>query len=176
MGEAALGKVTAFVTRGVGEAAELLVFRHGRSGVQLPAGTVEEGEAPAAAVVREVAEETGLTELRSVRWLGRRVDDLLPGERGVLRAEPLRSGPSAEAAPVGGWTYRGLTVPCDGEAGGFVRVGLIEGEDLEREPWGVASEQGGWVPAASVCGRRVRDFYHVTPAGDRKSTRLNSSH
>lgn len=37
-----LEKVTAFVTRHVGDAAKLPVFRHGRSGIQVPAGTVEE--------------------------------------------------------------------------------------------------------------------------------------
>jgi hypothetical protein len=51
-----------------------------------------------------------------------------------------------------------MTVPCDGEADGYVRVGLIEWEDLEWEPWVVANEQWGWVPAESVCGRRMRDF------------------
>lgn len=40
----------------------VLVFRHPHShaGVQLPKGTIEPGEAPAAAVVRELAEESGL--------------------------------------------------------------------------------------------------------------------
>jgi 8-oxo-dGTP pyrophosphatase MutT (NUDIX family) len=40
----------------------VLVFRHPHSsaGVQLPKGTIEPGEVPAAAVVRELAEESGL--------------------------------------------------------------------------------------------------------------------
>ena len=45
-------KVTAFVTRGVGEDAELLVFRHPHAGLQLPAGTVEVDESPPAAALR----------------------------------------------------------------------------------------------------------------------------
>ncbi len=158
-----LEKVTAFVTRGDGEVAELLVFRHDRSGVQVPAGTVEAGEPPDLAVMRELAEETGLTEVRLVRKLGRVVDDLAPNERAVLRAEPLRCTPSPEAPPTGATTYRGLTVPCSGEENGYVRVGLLEWEDLEQEPWVLASEQWGWVPVESVCTRRVRDFYHFTP-------------
>ena len=52
-------KVVAYVTR----EDELLVFTHRdfpEAGVQVPAGTVEEGETLDAAVLREVHEETGL--------------------------------------------------------------------------------------------------------------------
>jgi 8-oxo-dGTP pyrophosphatase MutT (NUDIX family) len=158
-----LEKVTAFVTRGLGNAAELLVFRHARSGVQVPAGTVDVGETPTDAAVREVAEETGLTAVRLVRALGRQVDDLAPEHRGVLRTEPLRGAPSDDAPLAGGIAYRGLTVPCAGEENGYARVGLLEWEDLEHEPRVLASERWGWVPADSVCTRRVREFYHFTP-------------
>jgi 8-oxo-dGTP pyrophosphatase MutT (NUDIX family) len=158
-----LEKVTAFVTRGIGDAAELLVFRHARSGVQVPAGTVEDGERPDAAVLRELAEETGLTAVRLVQTLGQFVDDLPPGERGVLRTEPLRITPSADAPLAEALMYRGLTVPCTDETAGYVRIGLLEWENLEHDPWVLASEQWGWVPADSVCARRVRSFYHFEP-------------
>ncbi|MGC9350294.1 MAG: NUDIX hydrolase [Anaerolineae bacterium] len=51
----------------------LLVFRHTdfpEAGIQVPGGTVEPGEDPAQAVMREACEETGLTELRLVAFLG----------------------------------------------------------------------------------------------------------
>ncbi len=62
-------KVLAYVVRGD----ELLVFEHPNSpesGLQVPASTVEDGEDPDDAVLREVAEETGLTDVRIVRKLG----------------------------------------------------------------------------------------------------------
>jgi 8-oxo-dGTP pyrophosphatase MutT (NUDIX family) len=155
-----LEKVTAFVTRGVGSAAELLVFHHPRGGVQVPAGTVEVGEAPADAAVRELAEETGLMAVRLVQALGREVDDLAPESRAVLRTEALRSAPSDDAPLAGGIAYRGLTVPCSGEENGYARVGLLEWEDLAREPRVLASEQWGWVPVSSMCTCRVREFFH----------------
>lgn len=67
-------KVVAYITRGD----ELLVFTHRdfpEAGVQVPAGTVEAGEALDAAVLREVHEETGLppTALRKPAYLGRRL-------------------------------------------------------------------------------------------------------
>jgi 8-oxo-dGTP pyrophosphatase MutT (NUDIX family) len=66
-----LDKVTAFVTRSGDFGVELLLFRHPNEGIQLPAGTVEEGEAPAAAVIREVYVEF------QQRWL-----DYVMGELG----------------------------------------------------------------------------------------------
>lgn len=53
----------AYITRDRGSGPELLVFAHRdqpEAGLQVPAGTVEPGEDPDAAVIREVWEETGI--------------------------------------------------------------------------------------------------------------------
>src|SRR5262245_46930463 len=68
-----LHKVVAYITRERGGARELLVFRHGdypEAGIQVPAGTVNDGEPVEAALAREVFEETGLSGLEVVRKLG----------------------------------------------------------------------------------------------------------
>lgn len=62
-------KVVAYITHGD----RLLVFRHpyvADAGIQVPAGTIEAGERPEDAVLREATEETGLTGLRLVSCLG----------------------------------------------------------------------------------------------------------
>ena len=70
---ASIGKVVAYIVRGD----SLVVFTHENdenplleSGLQVPAGTMHEGEEPADAVLREAFEETGLRGLRIVRYLG----------------------------------------------------------------------------------------------------------
>ena len=63
-------KALAYVTRGN----ELLVFRHRdfpEAGLQVPAGTIEDGEDSEQAVLRELWEESGLTEVRLVGLVGR---------------------------------------------------------------------------------------------------------
>jgi 8-oxo-dGTP pyrophosphatase MutT (NUDIX family) len=70
-------KVVAYVTH----RRRLLIFTHRdfpEAGVQVPAGTVEPGEAPEAAVLREAREETGLSALALVRYLGEQWHDLAP--------------------------------------------------------------------------------------------------
>jgi 8-oxo-dGTP diphosphatase len=55
-------KAFAYITHGN----RLLVFRHAHhseAGIQVPAGTVKEGESPEVAVMREAFEETGLNRL-----------------------------------------------------------------------------------------------------------------
>ena len=62
-------KVVAYITRG----ADMLVFAHRDHpdlGLQVPAGTLEPDEDPAAAVLREAFEETGLSGLSLLRYLG----------------------------------------------------------------------------------------------------------
>ena len=68
-------KVIAYITCGD----KLLVFSHPRypeAGIQVPAGTVEEGEPLEEAVLREAREETGLKGLRTQSYLGVREYDL----------------------------------------------------------------------------------------------------
>jgi 8-oxo-dGTP pyrophosphatase MutT (NUDIX family) len=75
-------RVVAYVLRG----RELLVFDHRDfpdAGTQVPAGTVDDDEAPALAVIREVHEETGV-DARLVRELG--VTDAV-----APRGEPRRN-------------------------------------------------------------------------------------
>ena len=68
-------KVFAYVTHGD----RLLVFRQPvapEAGIQVPAGTVQAGERPEEAVLREAREETGLSDLVLVRPLGEHRRDM----------------------------------------------------------------------------------------------------
>jgi 8-oxo-dGTP pyrophosphatase MutT (NUDIX family) len=72
-------KVVCYIVRGD----RLLVFRHldqlwDEAGLQVPAGSIEPGESPEAAAVREAAEETGLDGFRVVRKLGEVDYDVAP--------------------------------------------------------------------------------------------------
>ncbi|MGB4872936.1 MAG: NUDIX domain-containing protein [Candidatus Promineifilaceae bacterium] len=65
-------KVAAYIT----QADWLLVFSepdYPAAGIQIPGGTVEPGEDPDRAMLREAEEETGLTGLQIRRFLGTRV-------------------------------------------------------------------------------------------------------
>jgi 8-oxo-dGTP diphosphatase len=58
---------------------QLLIFRHldfPEVGLQVPAGTVEPGEDPADAVLREAFEETGLSDLKLEGFLGLHIRDM----------------------------------------------------------------------------------------------------
>lgn len=68
-------KVFAYITH----ANRLLVFRHlefPEAGIQVPAGTVKEGEDLVDAVMREAQEETGLTDLVLESYLGENIRDM----------------------------------------------------------------------------------------------------
>lgn len=68
-------KVYAYITCG----SRLLVFEHPHvpeAGIQVPGGTVEAGELPEAAVLREAHEETGLSDLKIQAFLGQSRRDM----------------------------------------------------------------------------------------------------
>jgi 8-oxo-dGTP pyrophosphatase MutT (NUDIX family) len=68
-------KVFAYITHNQ----HLLVFNHPfapEAGIQVPAGTIEEGEHPEAAVLREAFEETGLIDLTLDCFLGEQKRDM----------------------------------------------------------------------------------------------------
>ncbi len=65
-------RVVAYITREGKNGRELLVFEHRdfpEAGVQVPAGRLDPGEELGAALLREIEEEAGLTNLRIVREL-----------------------------------------------------------------------------------------------------------
>jgi len=78
-------KVVAYIVRD----GRIVVFRHGddesldESGIQVPAGTINPGELPADAALREAYEETGLPGLRLVRYLGAGEYDMRPAQDSV---------------------------------------------------------------------------------------------
>ncbi len=70
-------KAYAYITHG----SRLLVFEHvnaPEAGIQVPGGSLEDGEDPAAGVLREAYEETGLENLTLVGFLGEQWRDLRP--------------------------------------------------------------------------------------------------
>ena len=74
---ALIHKVLAYITWGD----KLLVFSHPdfpEAGIQVPAGTIEPGEEPEAAMLREAFEETGLSGLTLVAPLGEQMRDVTP--------------------------------------------------------------------------------------------------
>jgi 8-oxo-dGTP pyrophosphatase MutT (NUDIX family) len=154
-----LRKVTAFITRGSGADGGLLVFRHTASGVQVPAGTVEPGESFEDAVLREALEETGLADLKIVRFLGVRPYDLSGGTRVLLNTVKLRLGPDLDA-PATGWSLRGgLMVEVREWSGPSARV-VYQESDLEDESF-VFARFEGWVPSEALASSQVRAFFHL---------------
>jgi 8-oxo-dGTP pyrophosphatase MutT (NUDIX family) len=63
-------KACAIVLRARAEGVEVLAFRHPTAGCQLVKGTIKANESPAAAAIRELFEEAGLSGARVVRDLG----------------------------------------------------------------------------------------------------------
>ena len=69
----------AYVTHGAAGRERLLIFSHPHApeaGLQVPAGTLEEGESPEVGALREAHEETGLSELELVGFLGEQRRDM----------------------------------------------------------------------------------------------------
>ena len=71
---APIAKACPVVLREAPEGTEILVFEHPLAGVQLVKGTVEPGETPQAAALRELAEEAGLADARILHVLGESAD------------------------------------------------------------------------------------------------------
>jgi ribosomal protein S18 acetylase RimI-like enzyme/8-oxo-dGTP pyrophosphatase MutT (NUDIX family) len=151
-------KVTAFVTRGSGAHLELLLFEHPFAGNQIPAGTVEEGEAPEEAVLREVAEETGLTTLPVRRYLGYTRRKLPDGQRIVWQRTRVYARPDPTSFD---WAYlrRGIWVTVDRTERGFSQVTYQEA-DREPQPQYTTMRITGWVPDAVLADEQIRHFFH----------------
>ncbi|MCA9930236.1 MAG: NUDIX domain-containing protein [Anaerolineales bacterium] len=153
-------KVTAFITRERPQGRELLVFHHPNAGIQLPAGTVEPGEDLETAVLREVAEETGLTQVRIVRYLGIMDNELAANERVLTRPVQIRIAPDNTSFPFKKLFTRGVTVQFEGQQGGFTKVSYLEYDQLPN-PTSIAFQIIGWVPNDAISSKKPRHFFHL---------------
>jgi 8-oxo-dGTP pyrophosphatase MutT (NUDIX family) len=164
-------KVTAFVIRRSPDGYDLLLFKHPTAGIQIPAGTVEPGEAPETAALREAAEETGLSGLRIRRYLGC-LDEALP-ERYRLIGAPTKvfSRPDPSSFD---WAQfrRGITVRLDRPSGDFTQV-TYEEFDRIPDPDYVTYRITGWVPNHTLAETGKRHFFLLAyegPSRDRWET------
>lgn len=160
-----LHKVTGFVMRQQQDGEmDLLVFQHPTAGVQLPAGTVEAGESIESAALREVTEETSLTDVRLVRHLGSIGIDLSEERRVFLGSTTLLAGPDINA-PSLGWSFgRGSWCKVQNVVSGFAEI-LYEEVNLNNNPEMVQIRFSGWVPAKILTRKLTRHFYHFESTG-----------
>lgn len=152
-------KVTAFVTRDLGEGPELLLFKHPNAGIQIPAGTVNPGEAPEDAALREVAEESGLTAVKVVEYLGAREGKLPDNQRIILEQTKVYARPDLTSFD---WAYirPGIPVSVVRAEGGFTQIVYRE-LDRVPDPRYETLVIKGWVPEGVLADIRLRHFYHL---------------
>ena len=157
-----LEKVSAFVTRD--EGAELLLFQHPYAGVQFPAGTVEDGEPPQKAALREVWEETGLAQARLVAKIGVLVE-AQPGCAYMLKSSPIYARPDPDSFD---WATlpKGIKVRLLRQASGevdrseFAQVSYEE-EDRLPDPQYISYQITGWLPQECLAGQIRRQLFHL---------------
>ena len=154
-------KVTAFVTREHTGVKELLLFKHPTAGIQLPAGTVEDGETPETAVIREVNEETGLRVVKVEKFLGFIENELDENERIVARTTQVYTNPSSSSDVYKDELTRGLTVNSNSTHTDFSHVSYVE-YDRVPDPTCIRCEITGWVPSENLSARKTRYFFLIT--------------
>ncbi|VXC27423.1 MutT/NUDIX family protein (modular protein) [Bacillus sp. 349Y] len=106
-------KAYGYITRNHDGRPQVLVFQHPilEAGIQIPKGTIEEGESPEAAVVREMREETGLTDLGEPVFLADdmwRADDGSIHHRHFYRLDQRDALDQWQHVPSGGGEEEGL--------------------------------------------------------------------
>jgi 8-oxo-dGTP pyrophosphatase MutT (NUDIX family) len=154
---ATLEKVTAFILRPGSETWDVLLFEHPTAGIQFPAGTVEEGEAPDVAALREGSEESGLGGLKLESYLGSVDERPVIGDHFVARATPVYSRPNPGSF---NWAHlrSGVTVRLLRRSNGFVHV-TFEEPDRWPDPQYATYQITGWVPDDAITETARRYFY-----------------
>jgi 8-oxo-dGTP pyrophosphatase MutT (NUDIX family) len=168
-------KVTAFIVRGQtsevskpaalgGQTSEVLLIKHPFAGIQLPAGTVEIGERAEEAVIRESAEETGLTTCVIVKKLGVEETVLPADQRIIMSKAPVYARPAATSFD---WAHirRGIRVNLTGnKQAGFTQISYTENDQL-LDPNYITFQITGWVQNDVLANVRHRHFFLLHFAG-----------
>lgn len=159
-----LEKVTAFILRQRPSGPEVLLFEHPTAGIQVPAGTVEEGEELSSAALREGSEESGLGNLTLVACLGSMDERPVIGDHFVARATTVYSQPNTTSFD---WArFRpGLTVRLLRRANGFAHV-TFEEPNRWPDPEFATYQITGWVPEEVLVETATRHFYSLSHPGN----------
>ena len=154
-----LEKVTALVMRPGARGDELLLFRHPYVGIQIPAGSVDPGETPVVAVLRETFEETGLREVSIVEYLGAQeaqppAGHVYVSERTTVYARPDMISFDWATLP------RAAMVRTEREAEGWSQVTYREW-DRWPDPTYATYQITGWVANVALTPTQTRHFYRL---------------
>lgn len=170
-----LQKVTAFVLRKLPSGPELLLLEHPFAGIQLPAGTVGLGESPRHAVVREVAEETGLKDLPITADLGYRDTIMPPGKAVLTHPTKVFSRPDPSSFD---WiaVSPGLWLSVHRRENGYAQISYQEPDQLPNPNYNTY-QFTGWVPEEVLSQQQRRTFFLLTFNGRTPPTwKVNSDY
>ena len=140
---------------------QVLLFQHPQAGIQIPAGTVEEGEDWQTAVLREAAEETGLTQLAIQRHLGQIDNELAPDEAILNRKCQILSQPDEHSIPFQPIFSRGYTLRVGKEHGRFRQITYLEYDQLPN-PQAITLYIDGWLPSHYLSTVKTRHYVQLT--------------
>lgn len=159
-------KVTTFILSRRAGIDSLLLLYHPTAGIQLPAGTVEAGESPVAAALREAQEETGLSMLGWGGLCGEEQEELADCVGLVALNTPVYIQPTDAMYNYATATLRrGIMVDVLRAQGDFLQVRYIE-YDRYPDAQYVSFELCGWVPAKTIAGTRIRYFAWLVAPDD----------
>ena len=158
-----LEKVTGFVIRKLATGQELLILQHPFAGFQLPAGTVNPGETPKHAILREVAEESGIKNALVKADLGYQDTILPPNQAVLIHPTKVFSRPDPSSFD---WIQvsPGLWLEVHRKKNGYAQITYKEPDQLPN-PTYTTYQITGWVPEDALSQRQRRYFFLLNFAG-----------
>ncbi len=173
--ENARGKVVAFMTRERAGKIELLLIAHPYAGNQFPAGTVEDNEDAHDAALRELAEETGLTNVRLKKYIGYQ-DEALPEQTfGIVHKTKVYARPDATSFD---WAEirRGIWVRAERAQDDWTQI-TYEETDQYPNPNYVTYRITGWIPNDAITSQVRRHLFHLVSDDTRDTwTQFSDNH
>ncbi len=162
-------KVTTCATSTGLSGQSLLVFRHPTGGVQLPAGSVELGEEPENAALRELFEETSIDRVELLERLCVLATDLGASNGVLSQSVVLSSSAACRDQEVGIALRRGLPVRVLAEEASASFI-CYEEFDYRVEQKAVISSGSGWVPTRVVARSLERIIFRARIERDGRSS------